>query len=1467
MEENHKTFIKEQEYADSATQRTIIDLIDVETGELFDATMLDSMTEAELTALKEVQSIAKKSGKYKYVCAVCGQPLRLDSRQYTSRRFKSYFFSHYTNEEDCPLKTSSDAIDPIRSTIRFYDRYKESSLHKNMYQTLMKVLSEDKRFSDIESRPTINIYGENIHWHKPDIASSFYGNKLIFETLIYNTFLSSIVDKKSFYRMANSFLIWLFPHFSLDNQTMCEKDIFYTHRRNIFVFDSESYYQSENDNDNSKPKKPKFVEKEYLYAQEESLRQGRLMLNCYWQTPVVEGKNVKIEWHHKLVDIEELTFDAIRKDVYFHNSDYDFKEVADPQKRELIENWERAKEERWDKIFQGIQERKKHHELIASKKIARKNEEEMLTRILSGEIVPEPFVQEDKYGFKADDVVVIKPQYAKVSQFHEGVAIVTNKRGKRGLINLKNERVINIEYNRLQWLDAEDRKIVICSKNGTAPYHLYYTSGKEVINYRIKAIKKINGNYIYIKYPSGKYGIMSKDGNILIEALYDRITPKDNEKYVLSFSGRTKTISAQVEEVKTNVISEVLPGKFIAERLLCYGIIDSDGNTILPFEYSKLERISDRFISIVKKESRHSYYGILDNTLNVVFPLSSATITFLQNGNIIRSGILYRSDLSVLLEGFSSIEFCPDGKYILCKNIKEGWHNSSKYGLADSDGNIIFPCIASTPTKGTNGNADFIIRNLDNGGSIRSCFGIFALFSADGNILTKETYSGMEALPNGNLLVRNQGKVGIIDKDGRLIVACNHKRIDLTDTGDIKVTCTPIDGFCQKACRINLYALSDRNGICLTDFKYDEIASIANGIYIATKGSSRELLDKHGNIFHSLAERTGVSMLNDTLILIENYSLFATNQRFGVINIEGKAIIPVKYSHIDLLPNGNLKVTLKECGETRYGIYNADGTVVAECKYRSITTDTNGNICPEFFYLGNGFFATLLLDKYSLANGNKELLTDYSYDTLKVFNECYFHVSIGCMNGLIDKDGNTALPMTDENIIGHVAGDRFVVGKYGNKGIKKADGSFIIPLLYSDITQLPNNTWKVEKRSYDNSTYGIYNDEGEVIYECKYLELITDEEGNLIPSYSTLNDDIIAARKLDKYALSSATGEILTEYVYDKITYIGNDYYAVEANSMYGVIDRYGNEFTAMSGYKVRTVVDEDHLIATRMMKESIINRSGTPLTAKEYANITSLGNGLFLGKDSLYHKYLPKETNDLINNKGEVIFTTDRSIKLDENLRPVISTAISLKGATVKECSGKYAICNGDTVLLSDFIYDYVDVINDSLFITRKNNGYGLVDLKGSTILPPEYHPEFEICSNGIIKFCKTDATGCNYGLCDSTGKIQAEANYCFIRENRPGHFKLFYKEGGEQKSKFLNLEKNKGFILEQTYEGIVNDIKDYGVFVKVPRVGYGLLHIKQIKKRGMEIGSFSNMTKIQVKVIKIRENGKVEFDLAHEV
>lgn len=1457
MEEQHNTIIKEQEYSDSATQRTIIDLIDVESGEFADANMLDTMTEAELTKLKELQSLAKKSGKYKYVCAVCGQPLRLDSRQFVSKRYKSYFFSHYSNGDDCPLKSTYDAIDPIRSTINWYSHFKESSLHKDMCQKLMEVLATDKRFSEISSYPTISIYGENVHWHKPDVAASFYGNQLVFETLMYNTFLSSVIDKDSFYRMANSFLIWLFPHFSIDNQKMCEKDIYYTHRRNIFVFDSEDYYRSSTEPDSTKPLKPEFIGNGYLYAQEESLKRGRLMLNCFWQTPVVSYNGIKIEWHHKLVSIEELTFNAIRKDVFFHDCDYDFKEVSDDHKRKLIEDWERAKEERWSQVFQGIKERKERYEQAQSRKIARENEQNVFSKVLAGEVTPEPFESGGKYGFKVDNTVIIKPQYGKVSPFRNGFAIVINRRGKRGLINLRNERVIDIEYEVMSWIDKESQELLVYGSKGS--FYICNTKGKKIIDYTLRGLKKVNGNFIILRASDSRYGIMSLDGKVILEPLFDKIVPKDDNKYVLRYAGRTKTIPSSVGDIKTNIIEEILPGKFLAERLLFYGIVDNNGNSILPFEYSQIEKVSSQYILIEKTNSRYKEYGLMDISLNLVMPMGMNSISVLNNGKIIRKGTLYNPDLTMVLDGYEEIEQCPDGCYLLSKRVSLGWYKSVKrYGLADESGNILFPCIATNKIVNKKGNVDYHSEILKNGKSVKTCFGIFSLFDADGNLLSKKEYNSMKPLPNGHLLVEYNKKKGVVDENGNEIVECNYDLLDFNESGEISTSILPLDKYCQNQILLGKCALANIDSICLTDYVYDDIKPLVEGIYIATKQNGHLLLDKSGKTLFSTYGIYKFEPLGKYLILIGKDYLY------GAINLDGLLVVPCEFSSLELQRNGNIKVTNDSYGYQLYGMYKPDGTIIAECKYQELHIDEDGNICPYYTPLDEDNYSVYLLDKCALASREKVLLTEYVYNSINVFDESLYLVTSEFKKGLIDKTGQTVLSLIDEDIVERLTEDRFLIqNKYRrNMGIVGADGSTIVPVFYNDIVKLPNNTWKVKKSEYRNTKYGIFGYNGEVIHECIYHELETDVNGNVIPVFSGNDNTIFAARMFDKFALCNDERQILTDYLYDQINYAGDGFYIVQSSSKQGVIDILGQEVLPMVDYNIKTVVNRNHFIIQERDHCGIVNKEGSVITNETYYDLSLLPNGFFIGQryntdmdgNSIY---------DLINEDGDVVFSSNHRIKLDSNSEPIITTVLDLGDVSVKRCSGKYALCFGDRIQWTDFIYDSIEQQNETMFKVSKKEKYGLVDFKGRVILPTEYGEEFENYSLGVVKFCKQENKNKYYGLCDSAGKILAESANTFIRENSPGHFKLFYKEGDEQKTRFLQIKEDNKFVVGTIYSGIVTGIKDYGVFVNVNRFGSGLIHIKQLKKRGKDPLLFKKGDVVSIKVIKIKEDGKVEFSL----
>ena len=65
--------------------------------------------------------------------------------------------------------------------------------------------------------------------------------------------------------------------------------------------------------------------------------------------------------------------------------------------------------------------------------------------------------------------------------------------------------------------------------------------------------------------------------------------------------------------------------------------------------------------------------------------------------------------------------------------------------------------------------------------------------------------------------------------------------------------------------------------------------------------------------------------------------------------------------------------------------------------------------------------------------------------------------------------------------------------------------------------------------------------------------------------------------------------------------------------------------------------------------------------------------------------------------------------------------------------------------------------------------------------------------------------------------------------------------------------------------YNGVVDGKAPFGLFVRVPNVGRGLIRKNLIIKRGKRINDFKRGDKIKVKILKMnKENGRIYYDFS---
>lgn len=827
-------------------RRSIWLIEDEEDGNTYTADeILDDVSQDILFNIRTTLTAAYKSGKYKYICKECQQPLGLKIRTNEGDEFP--FFSHYQNSDPCPRKSQIE-IDPTYSARNFENAFQASSLYQMMLERLQATLCMGSSFENITISKLINS-PEIKGYRKPAIYTIFQHKKEVcFDLLISDPKLGLLVGRNAFYKKHKMFYLWIFPSFTTHYQRICQKDILYMNRRNVFVFDSKDYYTHENKqfcrhNTNSA---------NHIYAYEESIRQNRLMLNCYWQSPNVteiDGKKqISIQWNGpELVAFEDLHFDVVSHEVYYHDSDVDFYNKYPAETQRLIDEWVGVKKDRWDKIFDSIERRKKLYEQLMQRRERNERLKYYYSLLETGEVEPTPFFDEKSklYGYKIDDFDIIQPIYYEAKPFYCGYAWV-RKKMKWGVIDLKNNRICNFLYSQVHGLKDglfyayKNQKFVLVNYKGeqlgSATFEkiellkngLFKICDISVIGYARGRNNKYN-----IK--KERWGIVDYNGELLLPCIFDKIDGFENGKakvYNGSVCGTINEFGKEEYEIirRNDVIVYKSPllnkyglmdsnnqpltkpifssiGDFsngIAK--VCdsyrYGIISESGNLIIPCEYEDTMVLPYRYFALKKDQKWTIANSEGDFITNQVYDqignYNDKTIYISQNR---KWGIInYNGDILVPFH-FDEIGEFFDGK----AQIRIGYN----IGYIDEQGNEIYN-----------------ISTIDDGyllykSSLRCKYGIMTPNQED---ITGLVFDNVHKIKFGEYKVKKDYKWGVIGTLGNILLPFEYDTIGDYENGFIKI------------CKDGKWGIVNDSYQVVIPTKYDGIGDIKNGIVSVRKG-------------------------------------------------------------------------------------------------------------------------------------------------------------------------------------------------------------------------------------------------------------------------------------------------------------------------------------------------------------------------------------------------------------------------------------------------------------------------------------------------------------------------------------------------------------------------------------------------------------------------------------------------------
>lgn len=537
---------------------------------------------------------------------------------------------------------------------------------------------------------------------------------------------------------------------------------------------------------------------------------------------------------------------------------------------------------------------------------------------------------------------------------------------------------------------------IIVAVLGLTGFLVYSSLNQGERDYTVEKVE--NYEYFALK-KDGKFGVMDREGKIVITAKYDSVKIPNPQKDVFFCytDNQTRILNSKEEEILTNysnvepiklsnVVSDLLYEKSVLkyQKDGKYGLIDFEGKQVADTKYDSIENLPYKEGELLVKQQEK--YGVIN--------IKGITLVEIKYDSI-KIDDFYNSDNQY-----------KDAGYIVCITSDEGY----RYGYVDINGEeLIKPEYneLSRITEIEDPNTPYFILAKN---------GQYGVFNGKNELIKNEYQSIKYDLNNKLFIIEKSKKYGVFDITGKTIVPIEYSQIDITgkylyvkdengttkvlDTNgkqvdlssDISILKTSNDNYQIKIKNENNqinYGVIDKNNKELIPLKYSYIEYLFDNYFKVcdTNGKLGILNDKEEKI---------IDFQYDTIQKIEGTKLVQ------VANITTKftEVYSSKIKKICEMQNANIG---NETTNDYISIYND-----SEIKYISKTTETE--IENTEAYTKNTLFAKQDNGKWGFADSMGTMKIEAKYDKVTEFNVYGFAgVKKDGKWGVVNKSGEVIL--------------------------------------------------------------------------------------------------------------------------------------------------------------------------------------------------------------------------------------------------------------------------------------------------------------------------------------------------------------------------------------------------------------------------------------------------------------------------
>lgn len=545
---------------------------------------------------------------------------------------------------------------------------------------------------------------------------------------------------------------------------------------------------------------------------------------------------------------------------------------------------------------------------------------------------------------------------------------------------------------------------------------------------------------------------------------------------------------------------------------------------------------------------------------------------------------------------------------------------------------------------------------------------LYGYMNESAEVIIEAQYDDAGDFKSGIAKVVKDGEVLYIDKTGKVLF----KLADIEDQFDDYIDVYDFsDGLALvEVGYYDVAYINAKGEIVIPAGKYDYGTSFSEGIaYVSNEAGDYFAMDTSGNIVFTLNDDWDYYDFHNDRAVVFDYD----TDQYSYVDKTGQLIMDFKLD--DAFDFVGDYAVYEEVG--KYGIIDQSGNFLMNPIYEDLVVFESG--CALGY---DGTYTTFL---------NKDF-----QPTMRIYGDLidgYDSESTVYDSIILDE---TALSTTIRDFTGRV------IAKYDD--VKSLGGDYF----QTSSNQLINTSALTDHLTADpdltlvgDYVYDFMNNKGEVV-------LSLDEYDSVTP----FSDGLATVEKDGKFGYIDTTGKLVVPVKYSSAEPFVNGKAEVYMGYAGYVINKSGVVLESTSSYDYYSDDEEEESDYYTISVDSygpmgLAEKSNNKIILEPiYEEVDYLGNGIYELTDENYmYGFYDTKTKKLIKPQYE-----DYDIDAESGL------------IAVYDEDYHYGIIDVNGKVILDTVYDYINLENNSLISTEKDDIYGLIDLNGNAVLEAKY-------------------------------------------------------------------------------------------------------------------------------------------------